>query len=203
MKLFLSALFSLAVFAGIAQPKDAKTKAELDKLSAKLKTLKTVEAKFTLTQESGKKVTKPKTGTLYVQGNKYRLEQGDVVVISDGATTWNYNREENSVNISKVDPKNEGITPKLLFTNFYEKDFKSESPKAGQIVLEPLDKTKAFSKINLALNSADGLIKTATIEDKGGKKLVITVNDIKKNPTFKDVEFGFDTKKYPGIEVIK
>ena len=67
-----------------------------------------------------------KTGTIYVDGNKYSLDIGDYLIISDGETIWTY---EPAVNDCYVDDaemmKEEGMDPSKLFT-IWEDDFKNE-----------------------------------------------------------------------------
>ena len=70
----------LAVFIVNAQPpkgmgkSDPEAKKILDAVSAKFKTFKAIQSKFTLKAENGLgKVLTNKTGTVYMKGSKYRI----------------------------------------------------------------------------------------------------------------------------------
>ena len=103
---------------------DPNAKKLLDAVSAKFKTYKSVQAKFSLKIEnSAGKSLGTKTGTVYMKGSKYRISVTGQEIFSDGSTVWTLDKASNEVTISKIDPTANTITPQKLFTNFYDKDF--------------------------------------------------------------------------------
>jgi len=61
-----------------------------------------------------------------VDGDKYSLDIGDYVIISDGVTIWTYEPAVNDCYIDDADlMAEEGMDPSKLFT-IWEDDFKSE-----------------------------------------------------------------------------
>jgi chaperone LolA len=118
MKSILTAILSFMVLAAGAQ-NDPAAKAILDKVSAKFKTLKTVQANYTLnvTNRSGKNAGK-KSGLIYLKNTKFHITEKSLELTSDGKKMWKYEPAANEVTVSDVDNSNQGITPQRLFTNF-------------------------------------------------------------------------------------
>src|SRR5690606_34095745 len=90
--LFVGMLMGSVMFAG-AQTKEATNdpaaKAILDKVSAKFKTYKSVQANFSLKIEgSNGKMLGNKKGIVYMKGKRYRVDLDDQMILSDGKNTW-------------------------------------------------------------------------------------------------------------------
>ena len=100
---------------------------------------------------------------------KYRLEMGPLLIICDNKTLWNYNKENNEVQISDYDANSAEINPSRIFT-IYEKGFLSrfieEKTEAGRIIqlleLTPVDKKKSFHKVKLYIDKGMPLTGTLT-----------------------------------------
>jgi outer membrane lipoprotein-sorting protein len=215
-------LFSLSLFIlgfvtlGIAQPKglgknDPDAKKILDAVSAKFKTFKAVQAKFTLKIEnaSGKTIDS-KSGTVYMKGAKYRISITGQEIYCDGSTVYTYDKSSNEVTITKIDPSANSLTPQKLFTNFYDKDFlyrlNGETKIAGKIYKEieltPVDKTKPFFKVLVYVDKATNTISSTKVFEKGGNRFTYSVNTMNTTTPIADNSFTFDSKKYPGVEVV-
>lgn len=184
---------------------DPAAKKMLDAVSAKFKTYKTVQGKFSLKIENAAgKSLGTKTGTVYMKGNKYRISVTGQEIFSDGGTTWTYDKSSNEVTINKIDPSANSITPQKLFTNFYDKDFlyKLNGPTAtgNEIELTPVDKTKPFHKILVYVNNNS--ITTTKLFEKTGNRYTYSTTSLVPNGNIPDATFVFDAKKYPGVEVV-
>lgn len=208
------AAFFLAITVLFAQPagmgkSDPDGKKVLDAVSAKFKTYKSVQAKFFLKIEnaSGKNLG-TKTGSVYMKGNKYRVSIPGQDIYSDGKDVWTYDKSSNEVTINRIDPSANSITPQKLFTNFYDKDFlyklngvvKQSGKSMQEVELTPIDKTKAFHKVLLYVNNAT--INTTKIFEKTGNRYTYSVNGMSANATIPESTFVFDTRKFPGVEVV-
>jgi chaperone LolA len=189
---------------------DPEAKKLLDAVSAKFKTYKAIQAKFTLKIEnaSGKNIGN-KSGSVYMKGTKYRISAPGQEIFSDGSTVWTYEKSSNEVTISKIDPAANSITPQKLFTNFYDKDFlyKLNGPTtvAGksyqEVELTPIDKTKAFHKV-LVYIDAKSTITTTKVFEKTGNRYTYSISNMSTNGAIPDPTFVFDQSKYPGVEVV-
>lgn len=188
---------------------DPDAKKILDAVSARFKTYKTVQAKFSLKIEnaSGKSIGS-KAGSVYMKGNKYRITVPGQEIFSDGSNTWTFDKSSNEVTITKVDPSAGSITPQKLFTNFYDKDFlyklndnvKINGKNMQEIELTPVDKTKAFHKVLLYVDNA--AINTTKVFEKTGNRYTYSVNSMVNNGAIADPTFVFDASKYPGVETV-
>ena len=208
------ATFLVATTILFAQPagmgkSDPDGKKVLDAVSAKFKTYKSVQAKFLLKIENaaGKNLG-TKTGSVYMRGNKYRVSVPGQDIYSDGRDVWTYDKSSNEVTINRIDPSANSITPQKLFTNFYDKDFlyklngvvKQSGKSMQEVELTPIDKTKAFHKVLLYVTNST--ISTTKIFEKTGNRYTYSVNGMTTNVAIAESTFVFDTKKFPGVEVV-
>ena len=208
------ATFFVATTILFAQPagmgkSDPDGKKVLDAVSAKFKTYKSVQAKFLLKIENaaGKNLG-TKTGSVYMRGNKYRVSVPGQDIYSDGRDVWTYDKSSNEVTINRIDPSANSITPQKLFTNFYDKDFlyklngvvKQSGKSMQEVELTPIDKTKAFHKVLLYVTNST--ISTTKIFEKTGNRYTYSVNGMTTNGAIAESTFVFDTKKFPGVEVV-
>jgi outer membrane lipoprotein-sorting protein len=211
-KMYTLVLLLAAVVSAQAQTKsDPEAKKILDAVSAKFRTFKSPQASFTYQVENAQgKVLSAKKGAVNMKGNKYKVTMGGMEIFSDGRTSWNFDKSSNEVTVSGVDGSGSAMTPQKLFTNFYDKDFlyklNGEKKVAGksvqEIELTPTDKTKPFHKVYVLVDKATKTIYNARFLEKSGNRYSYTINSLNPNSTVPDAAFVFDTKKYPGVEVV-
>ena len=190
---------------------DPEAKKVLDAVSAKFKTFKSVKATFTLKIENAAgKVQGTKTGTVLMKGLKYRVSITGQDIFCDGSTIWTYDMAAKEVQVATLDNSSGSITPQKLFTNFYDKDFLfllnedvKRNGKTFQVVeLTPLDKTKPFFKVVLEVDKATKVIMSTRVFEKNGNRYLYAINNMATSSAIPDDSFVFNTKKYPGVEVI-
>ena len=103
---------------------DPEAKKILDGVSAKFKSFKTVQSKFSLKIENtANKVLGNINGTVYMKGTRYRISATNQEIFCDGSNVWTLDKAAKEVNITKLDPSNNTITPQKLFTSFLTKIF--------------------------------------------------------------------------------
>ena len=210
--LFLIFLGSvLTVSAQNPAKNDPEAKKILDAVSAKFKTYKTTKAAFTYTVENGSgKILSSKKGSLSMKNSKYRVSIIGQEIYCDGNNVWTYDKSANEVTITKVDGSSSALTPQKLFTNFYDQDFlyklngekKQGSKTIQEIEMTPNDKTKPFHKVYLYIDKTAKSIYSTKVLEKSGNKYAYTVNTLTPNTAIDDNKFIFDTKKFPGVEVV-
>jgi outer membrane lipoprotein-sorting protein len=215
MKKSIIGLFLLSIISLLANaqpPKgmgksDPDAKKILDAVSAKFKSFKAVQSKFSLKIENGTGASLGnKTGTVYMKGTKYRVSVTGQEIFCDGSNVWTLDKAAKEVTISKLDANSNTITPQKLFTNFYDKDFlyrlSNEVKGVQEIELTPIDKSKPFHKVLVSINKASQTITSTKVFEKTGNKYTYTVSGMNTNATVADAQFVFDAKKYPGVEVV-
>ena len=184
---------------------DPDAKKILDAVSTKFKTFKTVQGKFSLKIENAAgKVLGIKNGNVSMKGSKYRISVTGQEIFSDGSNIWTLDKASKEVTISKIDPSANSLTPQKLFTNFYDKDFlyklNGTTKSVSEIELTPIDKTKPFFKILLYVNKNS--ISTTKLFEKTGNRYTYITTSLISNGNVPDATFVFDSKKYPGVEVV-
>lgn len=208
-----SILFFLISFISIGSTfsqGDKKAEDILSGVSKKLRSYPAIKAEFSYTLENpAEKVNETQVGTLHLKGKKYRLIFSGQEIICDSKTIWNYAKDSKEVNVSNVDPKEAALSPSDIFT-MYEKGFKYAfieekviANKTCQVIdLIPLDKNKSYFKVRLTVDKKAKQLVQSKIFDKNGNRYTYTVKTLTANPTVADAFFTFDTKKYPGVEVV-
>jgi outer membrane lipoprotein carrier protein len=210
--LYLSITGVLLLFiTSYGQTSDPAAKKVLDAVSTKFKTFKGVQSGFVLKVEDGKgKVQGTEKGTVYMKGQKYRVDMAGRNIFCDGKNIWTYEKAASEVTITQLDPSASGITPQKLFTNFYDKDFlyklNGEKKEGGKVLQEvemtPVDKTKTFHKVYISVDKKTQTIYSTKVLEKNGNKYTYTVSNLNGQATISDAMFVFDKKKYPGVEEV-
>lgn len=216
MKKLLSFIIICSVLCsatGIVYAQDAKAKAILDALSKKTKSYGTIKANFSYKMEGAdKKPGDTQEGTIYLKGNKYKLEIANQEVICDGKSVWTYLREANEVQVNTMPAPgtDDAITPANIFT-MYEKGFKykyeGEKIEGGKtiqtITLHPADpKTKPYHSVKLFIDKGANQLSSIKIFGKDGTTTTYTVKNFSANPALQDNLFIFSTAQHPKVEVI-
>ena len=210
-KILLLLLLSGMYFSGYSQT-DAKAKTILAEASKKYKAYDVVKATFVFTMENPQNKQKDtQQGTLIVQSaaNKYKVVMTDQDMISDGKSQWTYLKKDKEVQVSAVDNSGDALNPAGIFT-LYEKGFKylytgekKEGAKTYQMIdLSPVDTKKSYFKIRLGIDKSARQIANVVIFDKNGNKYTYIVKTFVPNVKVPASTFGFDAKKYPGVEVV-
>ena len=203
--LILIVALCLNALGAIAQ--DAKAKAILDAVSANLKTMKTMKANFTL---SISKTKETKKGIVSMKGTKYFVSIGNgQEIYCDSKTIYTFTKSANEVTVNDFDPNENTFTPTKLFSNFYDKEFKSKfvgEKKTGATTVNIIEltptKSKQFVKVEVTIDKAKNMIISGKIFEKNGNIMSYTMSNLQANPVLADNLFVFDQKKHPGIEVI-
>ena len=213
MKKLILALFVVTTLGFTANAQtDAKAKAILAEVSKKYRTYNIVKTDFTFTLNNAQaKVKETQQGTLYVKANanKYKVAMTNQDLISDGKVQWTYLKNDKEVQITNVDNSSDAINPAQIFT-IYEKGFKyiytGENKVGGKtyqmIDLSPTDTKKNVFKVRLSIDKALKQIANVVIFEKNGNTYTYNVKTFTPNAKVPETTFAFDTKKYPGVEVV-
>ena len=145
-----------------------------------------------------------------IKGTKYKVNIVGQEIFCDGTNVWTYDKAANEVTITKFDNESTTLTPQKVFTNFYDQDFlyklngqKKQGTKTIQeIEMTPTDKTKPFHKVYVYIDKAAKTLTGTKVLEKSGSRYSYTVNTLTPNTTIDDKQFVFDTKKYPGVEIV-
>jgi len=212
--LFAFCLLTLTVSAQDSKEiKDAKSQGVLDKLSAKMKGLKSFYIEFSANiKNASSGANETSAGKGWVKDTKFFASYGDNTIISNGIKTWTVVKEEKSVYESDANEEDkESINPKKLLTiwetgfkNKYEKEETLNGETVHVIYLYPKNPTKVdYHTIILYIAKATNEMKKAILKSKDGTIMTYSVIKFTPGETVEDSKFVFDLKKYPGYQVIK
>jgi len=208
--LFVVFSTSIAIALQAQKPADKSADKLLNLISTRYKNFKTIKADFIYSIESkAENISEKQKGSIYVKGNKFRLDIADQVIMCDNKTVWTYSKEVNEVQVNNYDPKKAPIRLDDIFT-MYDKGFLSkilDTKKEGKndivlVELTPKDKKKNFFKIKLTIDKTNQTIIKSQVFDKSGTIHTYLVTNQFPNIKLEDKFFVFDVKKYPKCEVI-
>jgi len=193
--------------------KDAKSQGVLDKLSTKMKALKSFYVEFSANiKNSASGTNETSTGKGWVKDKKFCASYGDNTIISNGIKTWTVVKEEKSVYESDANEDDkESINPKKLLTiwetgfkNRYEKEETLNGESVHVIYLYPKSPGKVdYHTIILYIAKNSNEMKKAILKSKDGTVMTYSLTKFTPNESIEDTKFVFDSKKYPGYTIIK
>ena len=210
MKQLLFTLFSIILIQTAYAQYDPKALEILEAMSKKYKAIDAFEANisYTLTNDVDK-INEQFKGKITVKGDKFRLALPEQEVINNGTTLWTYLPDAKEVNIDNYDPSSEDINPSKIY-EIYKKGFKYlylKDDTEGGVLCEVIDlvpekKDSQYFKIRMNISKKDRSIKSWTMFDKGGNRYTYSITKFVPDVKVEDSFFSFDTKKYPGVDVI-
>ena len=198
-------LITLLIFLPTALLAQDRAKDILDNVSQKTSSYSTIEAHFTnsiVSKAAG--INESQKGTLFLQGDFYRLEMESQTLISDGENNWIHLLDEKEVQIIEIDEDEENITPSKMFTLYqdgYRYQFISETSSDFLIDLIP-EESGSFIKIELKINKQEMRVSSFIIHDKNGGQYSYVISLFKANQVFDQKLFTFDPLAHPGVDVI-
>ena len=211
MKSFYLLLTVLFLQAGTAFSQDAKAQGILDKLSSKMKTMKSFYIEFNATIKNSGGTNENATGKGWVKGNKFYASYGENTIISNGVKTWTVIKEDRTVYESDATNSDDGMNPKKLMTIWetgFKNKFDREEKLNGEMVyvinLFPKVPAKAdYHTIVLFISKTKNELKKAVLKAKDGTVMTYSMTKFTANPQIDDKKFVFDKTKFPGYPVIK
>jgi outer membrane lipoprotein-sorting protein len=210
---FLLLSLVISIFSLNVSAQDAKAQGILDRLSTKMKGMKSFYIEFSASVKNSTTGTNEnEIGKGWVKGNKFYASYGDNTMICNGIKTWTIVKDERSVYESDANTNDEeSINPKKLMTiwetgfkNKYDHEDKLNGQAVHVINLYPKVPAKAeYHTIVLYISKAENELLKASMKAKDGTVMTYLVTKFTANPDIDDTKFVFDKKKYPGYPVIK
>ncbi|MCP3932260.1 MAG: outer membrane lipoprotein carrier protein LolA [Bacteroidetes bacterium] len=213
----LMLLFSIFVIAQTnsytqATDSDPEATAILEKMRKKYDAYQSLEAKFELNIEYPEQGKISQAGTFDQQGDKYRLELPEQLIISNGEALWLYLKSNNEVQINSIDPEMEEdviLSPKDIF-RIYEKgefayflsnEFSENGKIKQQIEFKPLREDADYFKLRLTLDKKTLVITQLMAFGKDGSRYSLEIHQLLPNKSFTQSHFTFDKSQYPDVYV--
>jgi chaperone LolA len=123
---------------------------------------------------------------------KVRFEMENTLIISDGETSWNYNKKKNEVVIVTNNESANYLSINKIVYEYPAKCSLSSEIKDGSdvLVLTPVDSELNFNSVKLFINS-DNLVFKAVVDDPAGGLIQLDFSNHKTNNNLTDSYFTF------------
>ncbi|HMN23474.1 MAG TPA: outer membrane lipoprotein carrier protein LolA [Ignavibacteriaceae bacterium] len=162
--------------------------------------LKSLQNKFDSITDLTTDVTQKSNGKASFSGKMYfkkdnnlRIEFGNQLIVSDGVTTWNYNKKDKKVIISNYDEAGSGLLSinYLVYQYPSECDLSLSSDGSKQVLnLKPKAKRNNLGEVKLYINQ-ENLIDKAVITNSGTGTMEVSFSNYKLNQKISDSNFTF------------
>ena len=162
--------------------------------------LKNIQNKFSTINDLSAELTQSVNGNLNLKGKVYykkennlRFEFKNILIVSDGETSWSYNQKDDKVVIT--DYENEGnkiLSMRQIIFDYPQDCDLSTFESEGKTILEliPKDDAFSFSSIKLFIDG-DNLITKALIDDPASGAIQIDLSNYQLNKNLPDSFFQF------------
>ena len=152
-------------------------------------------------------INEKRRGKLDLEGENFRIDMPQQLIINNGTTHWIYLKEMNEVQIMDYDLEDEdALSPNKLFT-VYDEDYKSayvEAKSVNGVRMHIIDlfpkESGPIIKIRLTINALKSQISILALYDKNGGIYTYNIKSFKTNQELPP--FNFNTTNYPDVEVI-
>jgi len=187
---------------------DAKSQEILRKVSKLYQGYKTITASFTITTSAVNKKPLVSKGTVWIKGNKFKLNYANQEIYCNGSTIWTYNPDDQEVTLEDYKKRDNSITPNEIFT-VYNKGYKSkyEGPTTEgnrvQDVIRLVPKKKAnYAYLKLEIDNSNYKINKVIQHYKNGTEVSIELNKLTPNTALKDDFFQWTEAGHDGVVVV-
>ena len=208
---FVVALVALILPTGKAQ-EDPRADELLADVSERMRQFESVHASYTSKMiDRQSDLEMDQAGEVWVSDNRYHLQLGDYVIVSDGETVWTYEPEMGECYIDDAEAiAEDGVDPARMFTIWEEgfrKVWKGESEVDGRslvrIDLHPAGADeRSFHTIQCFIDPGALEVRKLVVKGREGTDVEYEIGTFEGNALIPDGAFTFDAAKYPGTTMI-
>jgi len=171
--------------------------------------LKNIQDKFNSINDLSADLTQSVNGNINLKGKVYfkkesnlKFEFKNILIVSDGKTSWSYNQKDNKVVITDYESDGNKILSIRQIIFDYPQDcdlstFESEGKTVLQLI--PKDDAFSFSSIKLFIDG-DNVITRALIDDPASGEIRVDLSNYQLNKNLPDSFFQFSPPE--GSQVI-
>jgi outer membrane lipoprotein carrier protein len=209
--MFLTHFTYAQATAAKTESSDPKAKALLDKVKKQYESYNSLETNFTLTLKMAEQTKEEvQKGKMIQEKDKFRIEMGKQLVISDGKVVWQ--KVDNNVQIKNATDKSssEALSIKDLMAT-YDKKFiwgivgettEGWSKKAMTLVGKPIDRRNEYSKIQITIDQKTNQVISMTAFGKDQSRYKLSMEAPVLNKQYAATLFTFDKSKYPNVKIV-
>ncbi len=198
-------IFFVLLFSGTASAQN-KAQVLLKKTLDKMSAFKNFEAGLSYSMDNqANNIHEKKTGVIYVEGDKFRIELMGQVIISDGKNMWTVIKDSKEVMLSALDPDDPtNVSPTRILQEYsdYNARFEKGRSKGNLKTLVLTSKKKAaFHKVTITIDANRYLVRKFSLYDDDGNVFTYDIYNFKSNVNFPKGTFSYDPKAFPGYEL--
>lgn len=192
-----------------AQTKDKRASEIVKALADKTKSFDRIYADFTynlFNKEAD--INESKSGKLWIEGDKYRLEIAGQIVVCDGENIYTIMPDAEEIQINMLEEGEDAMTPTRLLSSYYE-DYRSKLLRENfenDVMVQVVDlipkEGKSYFKVRLTIDKALQQLLSIAIYDKNGSIYTYNIENFKGNDDFDAALLNFKESDYPDYEVI-
>ena len=162
--------------------------------------LKSIQDKFDSINDLSAEITQSVNGKVNLKGkvfykkeNNLRFEFKNSLIVSDGETSWNYNKKQNKVIITNYDTEGNKIFSVRQIIYEYPEEcklstYESQGEKVIQLV--PENNSLSFNSVKL-FTTNDNLISKVLIDDPASGLIQVDLSNYQINKNLSDSLFSF------------
>lgn len=196
--LFVALLFAGSVLQAKNSPEELLKKT-LDKMTS----LHNFKANLSYTMDNKQmNIHEKKTGTIFVEGDKFRIELEGQIIISDGKNVWTIIKDSKEVMLTSVDPANpNSFSPTAILKRYvdykarFEKHDKDSNVKTLVLISK---KETTYKKLTLVVDESKLLLKDISLYDKEGNVFTYHISDFRSDLKVAPGTFTFRPEDFPG-----
>jgi len=162
--------------------------------------LKDIQNKFDSINDLSAEITQLVKGKINLEGKVYykkenhlRFEFNNMLIVSDGETSWNYNEQQNKVIITNYDTEgNKILSLRQIIFEYPDECELSTYDSEGEKVLQliPQNNSLSFNSVKLFITD-DNLISKVLIDDPSTGSIQVFLSNYKINKNLSDSLFSF------------
>jgi outer membrane lipoprotein carrier protein len=162
--------------------------------------LKDIQNKFDSINDLSAEITQLVNGKINLEGKVYykkenhlRFEFNNMLIVSDGETSWNYNEQQNKVIITNYDTEgNKILSLRQIIFEYPDECELSTYDSEGEKVLQLISQNNSlsFNSVKLFITD-DNLISKVLIDDPSTGSIQVFLSNYKINKNLSDSLFSF------------
>ena len=185
-RIFITIIFVFAVTAYSQNDADIVIK----DLQTKFDKIKDLSVEFTQSANGKNRLA----GVLFIKKeNKLKIDTKNLIIITDGKTSWSYNKKENKVIISSYNENDPSVFSinELVYELPAESDIELSNDNGQNVLkLTPNSYEYSFDNVKLWLGK-DNLINKVELNDAAMGEVEVKFSNYQPNQNLKDSEFSF------------
>jgi len=192
--------------AGLARAQAPDADRLVDRLEQKYNGGQALKAQFTqTTSRNGQMNTL--SGTLTLQGDRYRVKTDRQTLVTDGETTWVYTPARDQVLVNDYVEDETAFSPSRFFDGYRER-YRATGVRTARrngathhvLTLKPREQGAFFQDVTLWMRASDAVVTRLKVKDANSSTMTFTLRDVAFDAETTAGTFQFDAPQ--GVEVV-